>query len=283
MNRTEFVLLFDITDGNPNGDPDADNTPRTDAETGEGLTTDVCIKRKVRNYVDLTRAGKPGYDIYVREKAVLNLRHKHAYTELKLDPSKKDAAATDKARAWMCQNFYDVRTFGAVMSTGEKGQANCGQVRGPVQLAFSRSIDPVTVAQHTITRIAVASEKEAHEQSGDNRTMGRKYTIPYALYRMHGFVNPYLGEQTGFSDEDLNLFWQALTNMFEFDRSAGRGLMGARRLIVFEHESKLGNAPAYKLFELVKIQKRAEVPRCFSDYEVAIGEVPSGVTVVDKI
>ena len=220
----------------------------------------------------------------MREKAILNVHQEVAYKTLVLDSTKADQASIDKARAWMCQTYYDVRTFGAVMSTGKKGErANCGQVRGPVQLTFGRSVDPIVVEDNCITRVAVTSEEQAQGQSGDNRMMGRKYTVPYALYRMHGFINPYLAEQTGFGEADLELFWEALTNMFELDRSAARGLMNARRLIVFEHATKLGNAPAHKLFESVKIQRRTEVPRSYGDYEVTIGEVPQGVTVVEKI
>jgi CRISPR-associated protein Csd2 len=258
--------------------------PRQDAETSQGVVTDVCIKRKVRNYVETTRAGREGYAIHVREKAILNKHQELAYSTLGLDMSKEEQASIDAGRAWMCKTYYDVRAFGGVLSTGKEGKrANCGQVRGPVQLTFGRSINPIIVEDNCITRIAVTSEEQAEDQNGDNRMMGRKYTIPYALYRMHGFVNPYLAEQTGFSDADLELFWQALTNIFELDRSAGRGLMGARRLIVFEHESKLGNVPAHKLFELVRVAKTVEVPRSFNDYQVAIGEVPPGVTVIEKI
>jgi CRISPR-associated protein Csd2 len=284
MNRYDFIYLFDIVDGNPNGNPDAGNMPRQDAETGQGFVTDVCPKRKVRNYVEITQGGKPGYAIHVREKAILNKHQEVAYKTLGLDPAKANQDSIDKARAWMCQRYYDVRTFGAVMSTGKKGErANCGQVRGPVQLVFGRSVDPIVVEDNCITRVAVASQEEADKQDGDNHTMGRKYTVPYALYRMYGFINPYFAEQTGFSEADLKLFWAALTNIFEFDRSAARGLMSARRLIVFEHKSKLGNAPAHKLFESVKIKRLADVPRSYADYEVTIGEVPKDVTVIEKI
>jgi CRISPR-associated protein Csd2 len=286
MKRYEFVYLYDVVDGNPNGNADAGNMPRQDAETSQGLVTDGCEKRKVRNYVEITRGGTAGYAIHVREKAILNQHQELAYAKLGLDKTKPDQASVDAARTWMCKQFYDVRTFGAVMSTGNKEKserANCGQVRGPVQLVFGRSIDPIIVEDHSITRIAIASQKEANDQKGENRTMGRKYTVPYGLYRMHGFVNPFLADQTGFSEADLDLLWEALINLFELDRSAARGFMSARRLIVFEHESKLGNAPAYKLFEAVKVTKRVEVPRSYTDYEVTIGELPKGVTLIEKI
>ena len=224
--RYDFVLFFDVKDGNPNGDPDAGNLPRVDAETGNGLVTDVCLKRKVRNYIGLLRKEEPPFDIYVKEKAILNNQNARAYKDLGIDLSKdegkrKGGEKVEEARSWMCNNFYDVRTFGAVMSTG----INCGQVRGPVQLTFARSVDPVVASEHSITRMAVATEAEAEKQGGDNRTMGRKFTVPYGLYRTHGFVSAPLAKQTGFSQEDLELFWEALQNMFENDRSAARGLM----------------------------------------------------------
>src|SRR5258708_4749640 len=280
MNRIDFTYLFDVADGNPNGNPDAGNMPRQDVETGQGLVTDVCIKRKTRNYVETTRGSRPGYAIHVREKAILNVHQEVAYSTLGLDTAKEDQASADAGRAWMCKTYYDVRTFGAVMTTGTKGlRANCGQVRGPVQLTFGRSIDPIVVEDHCITRVAVTSQEEADKQGGDNRMMGRKYTVPYALYRMNGFINPFLAAQTGFSEADLELFWEALKNGFELDRSAARGLMSCQGLILYEHDSELGNAPAHKLFESVKIAKRTEVPRGFGDYEVTIGEVLQGVTV----
>ncbi len=280
MNRIDFTYLFDVADGNPNGNPDAGNMPRQDVETGQGLVTDVCIKRKTRNYVETTRGSQPGYAIHVREKAILNVHQELAYSTLGLDTAKEDQASADAGRAWMCKTYYDVRTFGAVMTTGTKGlRANCGQVRGPVQLTFGRSIDPIVVEDHCITRVAVTSQEEADKQGGDNRMMGRKYTVPYALYRMNGFINPFLAAQTDFSEADLELFWEALKNGFELDRSAARGLMSCQGLILYEHDSELGNAPAHKLFESVKIAKRTEVPRGFGDYEVTIGEVLQGVTV----
>jgi CRISPR-associated protein Csd2 len=272
-NRYDFIYLFDVKDGNPNGDPDAGNLPRIDAETGNGLVTDVCLKRKVRNYVGLVKEEKPPYEIYIKEKAVLNSQHERAYKALGIDLSadegkQKGGDKIEEARMWMCQNFYDVRTFGAVMSTG----VNCGQVRGPVQLTFARSIDQVISSEHSITRMAVATEKEAEKQGGDNRTMGRKFTIPYGLYRAYGFISAPLANQTGFSEEDLSLFWEALQNMFEHDHSAARGLMSAQRLIIFKHASRMGNKPAQELFDRVKIErKNANAPvRDFSDYRVSV-------------
>jgi len=303
-NRYDFVLLFDVKDGNPNGDPDAGNLPRLDAETGHGLMTDVALKRKVRNFVGLTRdqseidplPGEKRSEIYVREKAILNLQHQRAYSALKLDaPAEEGGDATeaddkkpkkgvkdkrkgsasdvDQARQWMCQNFFDVRTFGAVMSTG------------PVQLTFARSIDPIVTLEHSITRMAVATEAEAEKQQGDNRTMGRKHTVPYGLYVAHGFVSAFLAKQTGFGEDDLGLLWQALENMFEHDRSAARGEMSTRGLYVFKHDSELGNAHAHDLFKRISAKKRVDVPRSFEDYEVSVNEgaFPSGVTLIRKI
>lgn len=272
--RYDFVFFFDVKDGNPNGDPDAGNLPRVDAETGNGLVTDVCLKRKVRNYVGLLKGEQPPYDIYVKEKAILNNQNARAYQALGIDLSKdegkrKGGDKVDEARAWMCKNFYDIRSFGAVMSTG----VNCGQVRGPIQLTFARSVGPVVASEHSITRMAVATEGEAEKQGGDNRTMGRKFTVPYGLYRAHGFVSAPLARQTGFSQEDLELFWEALQNMFENDRSAARGLMSARRLVVFEHASLMGNASAQDLFDRVKAERMTErsLPaRDFSDYHITL-------------
>ena len=280
-NRIDFIYLFDVQDGNPNGDPDAGNQPRVDAETGMGLVTDVCLKRKVRNYVQAAKGCITGYDIFVKEKAILNKAIDAAYEE----ESVKNAIEKDKAtqaRMVMCRRFYDIRTFGAVMSTGK----NAGQVRGPIQLTFARSCDPIATSEHSITRMAVATEKEAEQQKGDNRTMGRKATIPYGLYVCHGFVSANLAQQTEFSQEDLELFWEALRGMFDIDRSAARGLMSAQKLIVFKHASVLGNAPANKLFERVKIVKKCEgVPRSFSDYEVSIdtADLPAGISVEELI
>ena len=279
-NRIDFIYIFDVKDGNPNGDPDAGNLPRVDAETGMGLVTDVCLKRKVRNYVQVVKDCSCGYDIFIKEKAVLNtlIDESHEDDTVKAKEAKDKASA---ARDVMCRKFFDVRTFGAVMSTGK----NAGQVRGPIQLTFARSVDPITTSEHSITRMAVATEKEAEKQSGDNRTMGRKATIPYGLYVCHGFISANLAKQTGFSDEDLALFWDALKNMFDVDRSAARGLMSAQKLIVFKHDSVLGNAPANKLFDLVKIEKKCEgVARSFADYTVTISDNPyQGVTVEEMI
>jgi len=355
-NRYEFVLLFDVKDGNPNGDPDAGNLPRIDPETGHGLVTDVCLKRKVRNYVGLARGLSAPNDIYIKEKAVLGHAHFSAFESLGIELGEESrhpipreqaeeieassmpeglsivededdkfwlvvAAVADKkeikdwlkqsalskevrktvnealkqakprrprgpevsrGREQMCKTFYDIRTFGAVMSL--KSAPNCGQVRGPVQLTFSRSIEPIVPLEHSITRMAVATEAEAEKQQGDNRTMGRKFTVPYALYRCHGFVSAPLAAQTGFSEEDLELFWEALLNMFEHDRSAARGEMATRELVVFKHDSRMGNAPAHQLFNLVKVGRidGASGPaRSFSDYEVKIDEtaIPSGVSI----
>lgn len=281
-NRIDFVYVFDVQDGNPNGDPDAGNLPRIDAETGMGLVTDVCLKRKVRNYVQVAKALADGYDIFIKEKAVLNKEIDKAHD----DPAVKNAKDKDKtaeARTYMCKNYYDIRTFGAVMSTGK----NAGQVRGPIQLTFARSIDPIATAEHSITRMAVTKEEEAEKQNGDNRTMGRKATVPYGLYVCHGFISANLAQQTGFSEEDLQLFFEALKNMFDLDRSAARGLMSAQKLIVFRHDSMLGNAPANKLFDSVKVEKRDTnaVPRSFSDYKVTIDKesIPNGVSVEELI
>jgi len=285
--RYDFVLLFDVINGNPNGDPDAGNSPRIDPETGYGLVTDVCLKRKIRNYICLAKGAfkgepEPGYDIYVKEKAILNLQGKRAYEALKLDPEskgKEKAGQISEARAWMCQTFFDIRMFGAVMSL----EINCGQVRGPVQLAFARSIDTVTALEESITRMAVATEREAEKQGGDNRTMGRKEIVPYGLYVAHGFISPHLAADTGFSDADLALLWEALKMMFEHDRSAARGEMSSRKLVVFEHESLLGNAPAHALFERITITRRdsSKPARAYSDYDVKVAKenLPAGITV----
>ena len=314
-NRYDFVLVFDVRDGNPNGDPDAGNMPRLDAESGHGLVTDVSLKRKVRNFVGLVKEqderapadGEKRFEIYVREKAILNHQHQRAYSALNLDVAPEEQAqeateniATDakkkkpgkdkrkgsaddvsQARQWMCQNFFDVRTFGAVMSTG----VNCGQVRGPVQLTFARSVDPIVALEHSITRMAVATEGEAEKQQGDNRTMGRKHTVPYGVYMAHGFVSSFLAKQTGFGEDDLELLWQALGQMFEHDRSAARGEMATRGLYVFKHDSELGNAPAHALFERIQAKKKVDVPRNFGDYDITVNttDMPVGVTLITKI
>jgi CRISPR-associated protein Csd2 len=282
-NRYEFVLYFDVTNGNPNGDPDAGNMPRVDPETNYGLITDVCIKRKVRNYVELVKGGEEGYRIYVTEGAVLNDQHLLAYKALDLKPeSKKLPKEVEKARqitAFMCGNFYDIRAFGAVMTT----EVNCGQVRGPVQLGFGRSADPILQQEVSITRMAVTNQKDVDKE----RTMGRKFIVPYGLYRMEGFISQPLAEKTGFSDGDLELLWQALMNMFDQDRSAARGVMATRKLIVFKHESKLGNAPASQLFKLVKVERNdpSQPARSFEDYLVTVDAagLPSGVSIQDKL
>ena len=278
-NRIDFVYIFDVQDGNPNGDPDAGNLPRVDAETGMGLVTDVCLKRKVRNYVQTAKEQANGYDIFIKEKAVLNTLIDKAHDDSEVKAAKDK---TEAARMFMCKNYYDIRTFGAVMSTGK----NAGQVRGAIQLTFARSVDTIATAEHSITRMAVATEKEAEKQGGDNRTMGRKATVPYGLYVCHGFVSANLAQQTGFSEEDLELFWDALKNMFDVDRSAARGLMSAQKLIVFKHDSVLGNAPANKLFDLVKVEKVCDgTPRSFNDYTVTIDKagLPANVTVDELI
>jgi len=273
--RHDFVLVFDVHDGNPNGDPDAGNLPRVDPETMHGLVTDVCLKRKVRDYVALQRAGQPGYNIYVQHKGILYHQQAQAFQALGFQDSKeKDLSKIGQARAWMCRNFYDIRAFGAVMSTTE---FNCGQVRGPLQLTFARSIDPIVPLDLSITRVAVTRTGEEKETE-----MGRKALLPYGLYRGYGFFNPHLAQDTGFTEADLALFWEALQKMWDLDRSASRGLMACQKLIVFTHDSPLGNAPAHKLFELVHIAKRPEVatPRHFSDYEVRVDKdnLPAGVS-----
>lgn len=286
-NRYDFVYLFDVLDGNPNGDPDAGNLPRVDAETSQGLVTDVCLKRKVRNYAQAAKRDDPKYKIYVKEKAVLNQQHQEAYTALDLKPeSKKLPKLEADARAvtlWMCQNFYDIRTFGAVMTT----EVNSGQVRGPVQLTIARSIDPVVSAEFSITRCAVTNEKDLEKE----RTMGRKFTVPYGLYRCAGYINATLADQTGFSEEDLSLFKDALNSMFELDRSAARGLMAPVRCVAFRHEHRLGNARADQLFARVKAELRPELkvearpPRSRDDYGIFVDEsnLPEGITVEEWV
>lgn len=283
-NRYEFVYLFDVTNGNPNGDPDAGNLPRLDPETNQGLVTDVCLKRKIRNYVSLEKEDEAGYGIYMQEKSVLNNQHKLAYEALEIEPvSKKlpkEAAKAKELTAWMCRNFFDVRTFGAVMTT----EVNAGQVRGPIQMAFASSVDPVLPMEVSITRMAVTNERDVDKE----RTMGRKHIIPYGLYRAHGYVSAKLAERTGFSEDDLSLLWRSLINMFEHDRSAARGEMAARKLIVFKHDNPMGNAPAHKLFESVTIDRVIgddDTPaRSFSDYRVSIDleAIPQGVMVEEK-
>lgn len=278
-NRYEFVLLFDVKDGNPNGDPDAGNLPRVDAETGMGLVTDVCLKRKVRNFVQMTQADNASRKIFVREKAILNVMIDESHEQEGVKDKEK-GDKTEAAKDWMCKNYYDIRTFGAVMSTGK----NAGQVRGPIQMTFSRSVDPVVTSEHTITRMAVTTEKEAEKQSGENRTMGRKFTVPYGLYRCHGFISAHLAKQTGFDEGDLELFWQSLLQMFDHDRSASRGEMSSRGLYVFKHKNELGNASATSLLDRIKVKRNAdvEVARSFNDYQVDVDESswPDGVELI---
>ena len=290
QNRFDFVLFFDVKNGNPNGDPDAGNMPRIDPETGHGIVSDVCLKRKVRNYVDLVKGqdvdgpdvaeGELGYKIYVQEGAVLNERNKKAYVHYDMKPSEKKLPKGEQDRLkvtkFMCDNFFDIRSFGAVMTTG----VNCGQVRGPIQMCFAESVDPVMPMEMSITRMAVTKEEDAEKE----RTMGRKQYIPYGLYRVEGFVSASLAEKTGFSQEVLDLFFSALMNMFENDRSAARGLMSSRKLFVFKHESKLGNAPAHRLFEAVKVNRLipdAQEARSFSDYAIEVGDIPEGVELIE--
>jgi CRISPR-associated protein Csd2 len=280
-NRYDFALIFDVKDGNPNGDPDAGNLPRIDSETGHGLVTDVCLKRKVRNYVQIVQNTKEPFDIFIKEKAVLNKLIDEAHEQENVK-TKEKGQKTEAARMWMCKKYYDIRTFGAVMSTGQ----NAGQVRGPVQMTFGRSVEPVVTLEHSITRMAVATEAEAEKQQGDNRTMGRKNTVPYGVYVAYGFVSPHLAAQTGFNDNDLVLLWASLTNMFEHDRSAARGLMSTQKLVVFKHDSALGNAPAHALFERVSIKRKDKTKpaRNFGDYQFEINEsgLPHGVTIETK-
>ena len=278
-NRYDFVILFDVENGNPNGDPDAGNMPRIDAETLHGLVTDVCLKRKIRNYVELAKNDAEHYHIYVREKAVLNRQNQLAYDACGLQPGKKSAGGEDAVRLtqWMCANFFDIRAFGAVMTT----EVNCGQVRGPVQFTFARSIEPIMPAEISITRMAVTNEKDLEKE----RTMGRKSIVPYALYRAEGFISAPLAEKTGFGDEDLELLWEALINMFEHDRSAARGKMTTRKLFVFKHESRMGNASAQSLFERIVPVRIGEDPaRAFSDYAITVNtEGLKGVELLEKL
>ena len=324
QNRYEFVYLFDVSNGNPNGDPDAGNMPRLDPESSKGLVTDVCLKRKIRNFIELIHSNAHGYQLFIKEKAILNHQIERAYTESesvrknlelwdqyqKAKKSKKknndekipqpDRHYEDIAQDWMCENFYDVRTFGAVMSTGTSSESEdedgekkskivkrAGQVRGPVQLAFAKSIDPIIPLEISITRMAVTTEKESEEQAGGNRTMGRKYIVPYGLYRVHGFISAKLAEKTGFSETDLEKLWQSLGLMFEHDRSAARGEMAARKLVVFKHSDALGNIPAHVLFDRVKVERiqgETDTPASsFSDYKISIDKADlKGVTIDER-
>lgn len=283
-NRYDFVILFDVENGNPNGDPDAGNMPRVDPETGYGLVTDVCLKRKIRNYVETLKEDASGYRIYIKDGTPLNRSGNEAIAALGIKEDLKAAKKADpgidrKLQQYMCESYFDIRTFGAVMTTFVKGALNCGQVRGPVQLTFARSIDPVVPQEVTITRVAITTEADAENKGTE---MGRKHIIPYALYRAEGYVSANLARKTtGFSEEDLQLLWQAILNMFENDHSAARGKMAVRELIVFKHASELGNAPAYKLFDAVQVQRKADViaPRSYHDYTVSVSEdLPEGIT-----
>lgn len=282
-NRYDFVILFDVENGNPNGDPDAGNAPRIDPETGLGLVTDVCLKRKIRNYVEMVKENDPAYRIYIKSGVPLNRSDAEALTALEVDKDLTKAKKSDpdleiKLRDWMCSHFYDIRTFGAVMTTFVKNKLNCGQVRGPVQLGFARSIDPIAPQEITITRVAITTEEDAEKKGTE---MGNKQIVPYGLYRAEGFVSANLARKvTGFSEEDLELLWEALLNMFENDHAAARGKMVMRELIIFKHDSELGNAPSYKLFDAVTVQRKEGVlvPRSYSDYIVTVADaLPEGV------
>jgi len=280
-NRYEFVYLFDVENGNPNGDPDSGNMPRIDPETSFGIVTDVCLKRKIRNYVDIVKKNESPYKIYVREKTVLTTERKGAYQSLSEEEKTDKLKAADLGRKFMCKNYFDIRAFGAVMSTTEN---NCGQVRGPVQLNFARSIESIVPLEVTITRMAVETEKEREKE----RMMGRKHIVPYGLYRNEGYISAFLAEQTEFNEDDLKLLWEALINMFDHDHSAARGKMNARKLFVFKHDSSLGNAPAHKLFELITIRRSDDTgkpTRAFSDYLIAVDKsgIPNGVTLEEKL
>ena len=291
-NRYDFVVYFDVENGNPNGDPDAGNMPRVDPEEGYGLVTDVCLKRKIRNYVEAVKEGEPGFDIYIKDSVPLNASDRKAYEHLGIDGKeikklRKDDPELDvKVRDFMCENYYDIRTFGAVMTTFVKDNLNCGQVRGPVQLTFARSVEPIIPQEVTITRVAITTDADAEKK---NTAMGRKHIVPYGLYRCEGFVSANLARKTtGFSEEDLQLLWEAIINMFDLDRSAARGKMAVRELIVFRHDSEFGNAPSYQLFDAVTIKKKegVETPRSFADYERAAvdeGSIPAGITVEKKL
>ncbi len=289
-NRYEFVILFDVVNGNPNGDPDAGNMPRVDSEIGLGLVTDVCLKRKIRNYVETVKENVPGYRIYVKAGTPLNRSDKEACDYLKIeadekslkDAKTKDASLDEKIRDFMCRNFFDIRTFGAVMTTFVKGALNCGQIRGPVQLGFARSVEPIVPQEVTITRVAITTEKDAEKKGTE---IGRKYVVPYGLYRCEGYVSANLARKTtGFSEDDLELLWDAILNMFELDHSAARGQMAVRELVVFRHDNELGCAPAHKLFDLVTVKRKSEnveaPARSFYDYEIKVDvdKIPDGVT-----
>lgn len=286
-NRYDFVVLFDVENGNPNGDPDAGNAPRVDVESGYGIVTDVCLKRKIRNYVEVLKEDEKGYRIYIKDNIPLNRSDMEALEYLNVcdkdikSLKKNDPELDIKVRDFMCENFFDIRTFGAVMTTFVKASLNCGQVRGPVQLGFAKSVDPIMPQEITITRVAITTEDDAAKKGTE---MGRKYIVPYGLYRVEGFVSANLARRvTGFSEEDLELFWQAVLNMFEHDRSAARGKMAVRKLIIFKHDSELGCAPAHKLFDSVKVSRKdgVDIPRAFSDYEIKLSDdLPEGVSCI---
>ena len=287
-NRYEFVILFDVENGNPNGDPDAGNMPRLDPETGYGLVTDVCLKRKIRNYVETVKEDAEGYRIYIKDGVPLNrsdaeaLAHWNVDEKTIKDAKQKDGQLDGKIRDFMCREFFDIRTFGAVMTTFVKNNLNCGQVRGPVQLGFARSIDPIMPQEVVITRVAITTEADAEKKGTE---MGRKYIVPYGLYRCEGYVSANLARKsTGFTEDDLELLWEALLNMFENDRSAARGKMAVRELIIFKHDSELGNAPAYRLFESVHVVRKdgVDVPRAYADYIVSVDDTPDGVTCIRR-
>lgn len=279
-NRYEFVVLFDVENGNPNGDPDAGNFPRIDPETGYGIVTDVCLKRKIRNYVETVKEGEAGFEIYIRKGVPLNTSDNRGVEATKEEKDKDTAA-----RNFMCNNFYDIRTFGAVMTTFVKMSLNCGQVRGPVQIGFARSIDPIVSQEISITRVAITTEKDAEKKTTE---MGRKYIVPYGLYRAEGYISANLARKTtGFSETDLELLWESIINMFEHDHAAARGKMAVRELIVFKHADELGNAPAHKLFDLINVKRKDESKpaRCYRDYQVEINdkEMPAGVELIRKM
>lgn len=292
QNRYDFVIFFDVENGNPNGDPDAGNMPRTDQDTGHGIVTDVCLKRKIRNYVETVYDGKPGYRIYIKQDVPMERMNREAYDYLGVNSSeieklkKSDPTLDVKIRDFMCANFFDIRTFGAVMTTFVKANLNCGQVRGPVQLCFARSIDPITPQEVSITRITVASEEKKEE--GKNTSIGNKFIVPYALYRGEGFISANLAQKTtGFTEDDLKILWEAIINMFELDRSATRGKMSLRKLIVFKHASKFGNAPAYKLFEKVTVRRKdaEKIARGYNDYEIVIDKdtLPENIELIEMV
>lgn len=287
-NRYEFVVLFDVENGNPNGDPDAGNMPRIDAETGYGLVTDVCLKRKIRNYIEIVKDGQKGFEIYIKDGVPLNTSDRRAYKEFDIDEKKASESKGEKdelIKDYMCSNFYDIRTFGAVMTTFVKAKLNCGQVRGPVQLGFARSIDPIVSQEIGITRVAITTEEDAKKKETE---MGRKHIVPYGLYKVEGYISANLARKsTKFSENDLEILWESIINMFEHDHSAARGKMAVRELIVFKHECELGNAPSHKLFDLINIKRKDHLKpaRNYQDYKVEIDEsnIPEGVELIKMV